>query len=480
MPPIFQTMLSPLTRRTAVKASSLGFLTLPFAKSAKAAVKPAQRLAIIGGGIGGVASAYFAGPEWSIDLFESRDRLGGHADTIQVNVEGESCPVDVGADFFAPQSHPLYWAFLEHVGIRTPDNAKTDLTIQTKSSLNIFSKNDGDSLFNSINTLSHPIHAVSFLRFTQEAREWISGDAPYSVSMGEWIDNLILPQTFKDNVLTPWLSSLSCSKVIDVRRQSARSHLRVVAKNFPKNPLAPIITYHAKIGLGGYIQFLQNRCENLSVKLNAAVSRLEEVNGQWFVTTSSGRDGPYDAVVVNAPPHVSKNFFSSIPWASELASLLGRQEYFPARVVVHTDPVYMPLDRKTWASQNVEVDSQFGESSHDVGSFYESVTTKKLSLFKSWASHRNNESKKILMTRDFVHPLSTPESLDAIKSLRDWQGRAGLYFSGHFTAVTDLHETALFSALETARRISPDSKNVLAFEQLIADQGLDSIDYNVP
>ncbi len=138
----------------------------------------------------------------------------------------------------------------------------------------------------------------------------------------------------------------------------------------------------------------------------------------------------------------------------------------------------MPKDKFTWASQNVEVDDEHGESSHDVGSFYKSITGKKLSLFKSWASHRREEAKEILLERNFIHPLATPDSIDAIRGLKDWQGRSNLYFSGHFTAMTDLHETAFFSGLETAKRISPSSPKLLAYQALIADQGLDGIDYN--
>ncbi len=477
---LFHAVRPPLNRRTLVKLGSLSFMTLPLTPSAKgASPKPKQRLAIIGGGLGGVASAYFAGSDWSVDLYESEARLGGHADSRQVKVDGKDQVVDVGADFFAPSSHPLYWAFLEHIGIRTPQNAATDLTLKTNSSLNIFSKEDGESLFNSVNVISHPFHALSFLKFTQEAREWIERDSDWDVTIAEWVDELSVPESFKTDLLLPWLSSLSCSKVEDVKRQSARSHLRVVAKNFPKNPIAPIVTYHAKIGLGGFILFMKNRCENLTVKLNAPVSQLEEIDGKWFVTSPLGREGPFDAIIVNAPPHVSKNLFAAVPWANDLSQLLGRQEYFPSRVVVHKDPIYMPKNKKTWASQNVEVDNDYGESSHDVGSFYQSVTGTKLSLFKSWAAHRRQEAKEILLTRNFIHPLTTPESIAAIRGLKDWQGRSGLHFAGHFTAMTDLHETAFFSALETAKRISPSSPKLIAFQKLITEQGLADIDYNV-
>ncbi|MEK8174081.1 NAD(P)-binding protein [Streptomyces sp. M19] len=51
---------------------------------------PGKRLAIVGGGAAGIAAAYFCDSGWSVDLFESRDKIGGHADTVGVTDQAGS------------------------------------------------------------------------------------------------------------------------------------------------------------------------------------------------------------------------------------------------------------------------------------------------------------------------------------------------------------------------------------------------------
>src|SRR6478609_3293051 len=71
-----------------------------------------RRLAVVGGGIGGVATAYLCDADWTIDLFETEPRLGGNAATVEV----EGTPVDLGAETFNPATHPLYWRLLAQIG----------------------------------------------------------------------------------------------------------------------------------------------------------------------------------------------------------------------------------------------------------------------------------------------------------------------------------------------------------------------------
>lgn len=475
---------SKMTRRHIFKAGAAASVMIPFAmRSSKAKAAPSKKLAIIGGGMGGVASAYFASDEWAIDLYEAEPRLGGHGDTRRVMVEGKDHPVDMGADFFHPSTHPLYWSFLEHVGIRTPKDKARDLTIETNATLNIFDRNSGKSIFNSINPYVTPIKAVSFLTFTEAARLFVTTNTPLSsfdITVGQWIDLLPVASDFKKEVLTPWVSSISCSDTAEVRRQSARSHFSVVAASFPVNPFQKITSYNAKIGTGGFINLVSSQCEFLSVKLNAPVSKLENVDGKWFVTSPEGRVGPYDSVIVNAPPHISKNFFADVDWAGPLVDILASQEYYEAKVTVHTDPVFMPNEKKLWGIQNVGIDEQSGEASIYVGGIFEKINGKKINLFKSWTGKRPGQAQEVLAERTYLHPLTTPEFLDAARQLKAWQGRNGLHFSGHFTTNTDLQETALYSAIETAKRLHPDSTKLVSFQAKLAKENLLKVNYEIP
>ena len=74
--------------------------------------------------MGGVSTAYFCDSEWTTDLFESRSQLGGNANTVIVQEDGQDLAVDVGAESFNPRTHPMYWALLQDIAaIRSPQSA---------------------------------------------------------------------------------------------------------------------------------------------------------------------------------------------------------------------------------------------------------------------------------------------------------------------------------------------------------------------
>lgn len=52
-----------------------------------------RRIAVIGGGIAGLASAWLLAPQHRVTLFEAGSYVGGHTNTIDVTLEGRTHPV---------------------------------------------------------------------------------------------------------------------------------------------------------------------------------------------------------------------------------------------------------------------------------------------------------------------------------------------------------------------------------------------------
>ena len=55
-----------------------------------------MRIAVIGSGIAGLASAWWLSQRHEVVLFEADDRIGGHTDTHRVEVGGRRLDVDTG------------------------------------------------------------------------------------------------------------------------------------------------------------------------------------------------------------------------------------------------------------------------------------------------------------------------------------------------------------------------------------------------
>src|SRR5262245_36858794 len=119
------------TRRSFLKTSSAAMLGLSVAGRARRALAdPPPRVGIVGGGLAGVACAWLLDGTSNTILFERHPVLGGHAQTIPVTVGGEDLLIDVGAQFFAPGTHPAYVKLLQLIGLIDPAHPDDDETIE--------------------------------------------------------------------------------------------------------------------------------------------------------------------------------------------------------------------------------------------------------------------------------------------------------------------------------------------------------------
>src|SRR3954451_22843447 len=126
-----------LTRRDVLKGAA-GLATLgALPASAAGNGRPRsgrQRVAIIGAGAGGVAAAYFLAGSFDVDLFEARSRIGGHCDSRVIEHKGRRITVDLGAQFFHPDTHPIYVTLLEEIGLYDPEHPEADETLESPGS----------------------------------------------------------------------------------------------------------------------------------------------------------------------------------------------------------------------------------------------------------------------------------------------------------------------------------------------------------
>ncbi|EMY70199.1 NAD(P)-binding Rossmann-like domain protein [Leptospira vanthielii serovar Holland str. Waz Holland = ATCC 700522] len=65
-----------------------------------------ERLAIVGTGIAGLGSAYFLKNDFDLTIFDSADYIGGHTNTVMVEEDGVSIPIDTGFIVFNHVTYP--------------------------------------------------------------------------------------------------------------------------------------------------------------------------------------------------------------------------------------------------------------------------------------------------------------------------------------------------------------------------------------
>ena len=418
-----------------------------------------ERVAIVGAGAGGVAAAYFLAGSFDVDLFEARSRIGGHCDSRVIEHRGRRITVDLGAQFFHPDTHPIYVTLLEELGLYDPEHPDVDATVEAPGSLCIFRTAGGAPIFSSSNPLSTPLRAVDFAMFTQLARQAVLTDMSWEITVDAWIRGLPLRRSFKKDVVYPWITatigcaagrraaSVGAVDPADVRsgvsRQRSRGRHHLHLEDRPAGePATPPESQPDRPGAP------QDACAGPEAQA-----------GRWYLRTPAGRKGPYRFVVLNAPPRAGRVLLRPLPAFADITALLDVYGYFDSRLLVHTDAAYVHRDRRNWGAYNAGVDGLECEGSAWLGALQEkSASGATVHVFKSWAQRRRSDPKHILLERRFKHPVISRSTIKAARALRPLQGRRGLYFSGQYTTGMDLQESALYSAMEVAEALAPASQ----------------------
>ena len=78
-----------------------------------------MRIAIVGAGISGLTAASLLRDSHEITLFEAGEHLGGHTQTVDVDVDGEQHAIDTGFIVFNRRTYPRLSALLDELGVNS-------------------------------------------------------------------------------------------------------------------------------------------------------------------------------------------------------------------------------------------------------------------------------------------------------------------------------------------------------------------------
>src|SRR3970282_2132733 len=76
-----------------------------------------MRIAVIGSGIAGLASAWLLSREHAVTLFEAGDRFGGHTHTHDIELRPPHYAVDRGFIVHNPVNYPLLTRMFDELGV---------------------------------------------------------------------------------------------------------------------------------------------------------------------------------------------------------------------------------------------------------------------------------------------------------------------------------------------------------------------------
>ena len=168
-----------------------------------------MRIAVVGSGIAGLASAWLLSRRHEVTLYEANDYLGGHTHTHDIELDGRRYAVDTGFIVHNPAHYPLLTRLFEELGVASQPTMMSFSVLNEASGLE-YNATTLDTLFCQRRNLLSPRFlgmVRDLLRFYREAPVLLERtDA--GPTLGEYLDEHRYGAAFRDEHLLPMASAL--------------------------------------------------------------------------------------------------------------------------------------------------------------------------------------------------------------------------------------------------------------------------------
>jgi len=260
------------------------------------APKP-QRIAIIGGGISGLAAAYLLAPHNAVTLFEAEPRLGGHARTITAGLNGDQ-PVDTGFIVFNYANYPHLTAMFRDLDVPV---ARSDMSFGASidgGRIEYGLRNLGALAAQRRNLLRPGFARMvrDILRFNARA-ESLAEDS--TLTIGDLMDEMKLGRWFQDYYLTPLSGAIWSTPPDEIR-------------GFPAQALLQFFRNHALLSTSGqhqwwtvdggsteYVRRLERhlRGRGVAIHTGTPVQSVSRTGATSIVHSAAGPQEAFDQVI---------------------------------------------------------------------------------------------------------------------------------------------------------------------------------------
>jgi uncharacterized protein len=167
-----------------------------------------KRIAVIGGGVAGLGAAWALRETSEVVVYDSAERFGGHAWTIDIDHQGTPMSVDIGFICFNRPNYPNFTALLNHLDVPT---VMTDMAFAVSDPDGYEWSSDPLGLFAwKRNALDGKFRGMigEILDFNSRARAELAKDKVQDMSLGAWLDMHGYSQLFRDAYLLPMSAAI--------------------------------------------------------------------------------------------------------------------------------------------------------------------------------------------------------------------------------------------------------------------------------
>ncbi|MFY9136946.1 NAD(P)/FAD-dependent oxidoreductase [Zwartia sp.] len=422
--------------------------------SGPARVPPNSRIAVVGAGISGLASAWLLRHHSRVTLFEAGSYFGGHSNTVDVSLEGHTYPVDTGFLVHNDLTYPNLIQLFAHLNIPV-HSSEMSFGVSIGNPDIEWAGTNLDTVFAQRSNIFKPTFLFmlrDILRFNKNAQLYLDQTRHAPITLGELLEREHFGQAMRKWYLLPMAAAIWSSSVQDILGFPAATflafclnHRLLQIENRPK----------WKTVVGGSREYVKAMVSQLSdARLNCPVHRVVRQADQVVVHSAQGVEY-FDAVIFACHAPTALALLDATE--SEKEVLQGFR-YQPNKAVLHLDAKLLPRRKKVWSAWNYMSSPGEGAQRPVAVSYLLNLLQPlpfKAPVIVTLNPNQEPDADLVLRTFDYEHPVMDFGAEQAQKLLPSIQGAQRAWFCGAWSGY-GFHEDGLKSALRVVRDFGVD------------------------
>lgn len=421
-----------------------------------------MKIAIVGTGISGMVAAHLLHRDHDVTVFEEAHYVGGHSNTVDVTVDGQTYAIDTGFIVFNDWTYPNFMALLNRLGV---ESQPSDMSFSVKCERTGLEYNGTtlNALFAQRRNLFRPsFHrmVLDILRFNREALELLDREED-GLTLGSYLSANGYSDAFVQYYVLPMGAAIWSAGAESMRSFPARFFVRFFHRHgmlsVNRRPTWRVVRGGSREYVKALIRPFRER-----IRLNCPVRTVERRSGSVEVVSEERRSDEsarrrteqFDQVVFAV--HSDQALAMLKRPSPRERDILGAIGYQENEAVLHTDASLLPNRKSVWASWNYHI---LSGGKDRVAVTYHMNTLQGLRAPREFCVTLNRsediDPTAIIQRITYHHPHFTTASVAAQRRHHEIDGVDRISYCGAYWGY-GFHEDGVVSALAVCRRFGKE------------------------
>ena len=411
-----------------------------------------MKLAIIGSGISGLSAAYYLSKNHKVDLFEKEDHFGGHSHTIDIKIQDNIIPVDIGFIVFNKKTYPNLINFFEENNIAIEKSNMSFSVSVRDSEIEYCGKGISGIFSNKLNLLNIKFLKMFFTIIDFYKKSENKNFINENITLGKYLEKLNVSDYFIKFHIIPMVSAIWSMPPYEAKQMPLsfflkffQNHGLFKLKNRPQwfTVSNRSRTYVDKILSNISGEYYKNYNINKIKRIQSGVQVYYGDKNEYFT---------YDKVVLATHADQALSMIEA-PDENE-KKILSNFKYKTNEAVIHEDINYMPKNNKAWCSWNSSIKAENSEQ-NSITYWLNLLQNLNISknIFLTLNPYLKIPEEKIIRRVQFTHPYFDQKAINSQKDLHLIQNKNNILFCGSYFGY-GFHEDGIKSSLDMMNYIN--------------------------